>query len=120
MKNDLKMTLQHFSIRSTQTLDAWVEHQILGLRSELRIDEANVRLARYPDASPAYEVKVHLVTPGPDVFAESRDHTLRAAFAKTMRELRARIAGRTTRGESKLKSRLSAPAAKTRPRPARR
>jgi ribosome-associated translation inhibitor RaiA len=100
----MKLTLQHQSIRSTSTLDSWVENQIFALRERLQIDEANVRLAHRPDASPPYEVNVHLVTPGPDVFAEGRDHTLQAALNKVLNVLRGKIGNRSTRRERRLNS----------------
>lgn len=87
----MKLTLQHLSIRSTNALDSWIEKQIFSLQPTLRIDEANVRLVRQTEASPAYSVHVHLVTPGPDVFAEGSDHTLQAAFMKVMTQLRNKI-----------------------------
>lgn len=91
----MRLNLQHFSIRSTDALDSWIERQIFALGRLRQIEAANIRLAHYTGTSPAYQVNVHLVTPGPDVFAESRDHTLRAAFAKVMARLREQIAART-------------------------
>lgn len=110
----MRLNVQHFSIAYTDALDSWVEQQILVLNRMRQIDEANVRLTRHKDSSPAFEVRVHLVTPGPDVFAESRDHTLRAAFIKVMALLRDTIISRETKRLRKTKSQLSAPAAKTR------
>ena len=43
-----------------------------------------MRLERRHEGSPPFRVSVHLVTPGPDVFAESCDHTLHAAIGKVM------------------------------------
>ncbi|HEX5219846.1 MAG TPA: HPF/RaiA family ribosome-associated protein [Verrucomicrobiae bacterium] len=83
----MRLNLQHFSVRSTDALDSWVERQLLALGQLRQIDKANVRLAHHREASPAYHVRVHLVTPGPDVFVESYDHTLRAAFTKAIDEL---------------------------------
>lgn len=114
MTNTMKLTLQHLSIRSTNALDSWIEKQIFSLQPTLRIDEANVRLVRQLEASPAYRVHVHLVTPGPDVFAEGNDHTLQAAFTKVMTQLRSKITGRTAKRVNRIKSQLSAPTAKTR------
>jgi ribosome-associated translation inhibitor RaiA len=111
----MKLTLQHFAIRSTNALDAWVENQIFSLQPRLQIDEANVRLECRFEESPAFKVRVHLVTPGPDVFAEGNDHTLRAAFGKVMRELSTKITHRSRRRLQRSKGNLSAPAAKTRP-----
>lgn len=104
----MRLNVQHLNIRSLDRLDSWVEEQIFALGRARQIDEANVRLVRLVDASPAYQVNVHLVTPGPDVFAESRDHTLRAAFAKTMTQLRELITSRATKRLQRLKSNLKA------------
>lgn len=108
----MKLTLQHLSIRSTDTLDSWVENHILSLQPRLQIDEANIRLEHRRERSPAYRVHVHLVTPGPDVVAEGRDHTLRAAVAKVMRALSEKIGGRSRKRLFRMKSNLSLPAAR--------
>lgn len=100
----MKLTLQHQSIRSTSALDSWVESQIFSLRERMQIEEANVRLAHRPEASPPYEVNIHLVTPGPDVYAQGRDHTLRAALGKVLAELNDKIVGRTLRRVRRLRS----------------
>jgi len=110
----MKLTLQHFCVRSTDQLDGWVENGILSLQERLQIDEANVRLECCFQTSPPYAVRVHLVTPGPDVFAEGRDHTLRAAFEKVMAELQGKITGRATKRLQRLRSRLNAPAGRSR------
>ena len=103
----MRLNLQHLNLRSLDSLDSWVEKQILALGQARQIDEANIRLVRLENASPAYQVNVHLVTPGPDVFAESRDHTLRAAFAKVMKQLRDTITNRAAKRVHKMKSQLS-------------
>jgi len=100
----MRLTLQHYSIRSTSALDSWVEGQIFALRERLQIEEANVRLAHRPETSPAYEVNVHLVTPGPDVFAQGRDHTLQAALGKVLDELKDKLVHRALRRVHRLRS----------------
>ena len=110
----MKLTLKHINIRSTNELDTWIENKIFSLQPELQIDEANVRLVHEPEASPGYKVNVHLVTPGPDVFAESNDHTLKAALVKVMAELKDKITDRREKRLHRIKSRLSAPAGKVR------
>ena len=87
----MRLNLQHLNTPSLDTLDSWVEKQIFALGRTRQIDEANIRLIRLENASPAYQVNVHLVTPGPDVFAECRDHTLRGAFEKVLKQLREQI-----------------------------
>jgi ribosome-associated translation inhibitor RaiA len=104
----MRLKVQHLNLRPLDTLDSWVEKQICALGQRRQIDEANVRLVRLENASPAYQVHIHLVTPGPDVFAESRDHTLRAAIAKVMTQLRHKITTRATKRLQRLKSNLKA------------
>ena len=104
----MRLNLQHLNLRSLDTLDSWLEKQILALGKVRQIDEANVRLVRLENASPAYQVNVHLVTPGPDVFAESRDHTLRAAFVKAVKQLRSTMTHRAAKRVHKIKNQLAA------------
>ena len=110
----MKLTLQHFSVRSTDSLDSWVENRIFSLQPKLQIDEANIRLEHRRETSPAYRVRVHLVTPGPDIFAESSDHTLRAAFEKVMAQLQEKIIGRAVKRRRRLRSNLPGPDGKSR------
>jgi ribosome-associated translation inhibitor RaiA len=110
----MRLNVRHLNIRSIHQLDAWVERQIFALGVTQQIDEANIRLVRVLDSSPGYEVSAHLVTPGPDVFAESRDHTLRAAFTKVMAQLRDQIGRRASKRLRRRKSQQSAPTAKAR------
>lgn len=104
----MRLNVQTLNIRSLGLIDAWVDKQLRALARQRQIDEANVRFIRLPDASPAYQVHVHLVTPGPDVFAESRDHTLRAAFTKAMVQLRERITRRASKRLQRVKSNVNA------------
>ena len=110
----MRLNMQHLDIRSTDALDSWVERQILALGRLRQIDEANVRLIRRRDSSPAYQVNVHLVTPGPDVLAEGRDHTLRAAVGKVIRQLRDQIDRRARKPSRRVKDCLSAPVVRAR------
>ena len=99
----MRLNLQHLNLRSLDTLDSWAEKQILALGEMRQIDEANIRLARLENTSPAYQVNVHLVTPGPNLFAESRDHTLRAAFEKVIKQLHDKLASRALKQVQQLK-----------------
>lgn len=110
----MKLNVQHLNLPSRDGLDRWVEDQILALGEARQIDEANVRLECQFESSPSFAVRIHLVTPGPDLFAEGHDHTLRAAFTKALTQLQESIAGRVTRRLRRFKSNTSAPAAKTR------
>lgn len=104
----MRLNLQHLNLRSLDTLDSWVEKQIFALGQMRQIDEANIRLIRLENGSPAFQVNVHLVTPGPDVFAESRDHTLRAAFVKVMKQLRDKLTNRASKQVQRLKGNVKA------------
>ena len=104
----MRLNVQHLNIRPLYLMPAWVEQQLRALGALRAIDEANVRLVRLPDASPAYQVHVHLVTPGPDVFAATRDHTLRAAFTKAIAQLREQITSRASKRLQRLKSNVKA------------
>lgn len=97
----MKLTVKHNNVPSTNAIDTWVEEQIISLQPGLKIDEADIVLACSEEASPPYQVNVHLVTPGPDVFADGRDYTLRAAFNKTMIALRDKIGSRATRRQKR-------------------
>jgi hypothetical protein len=114
MTTAMRINLQHLNLRSRDRLDRWIEDQILALNEVHRIDEAHVRLECQFESSPPFSVHIQLVTPGPDIFAESRDHTLRAAFTKALTRLRMVITGRATKQLRRLKGNSSASAAKTR------
>ena len=68
-----------------------------------------VHVYREHETSPPFRVHVHLVTPGPDVFAEARDHTLAAALAKVMKQLAHEIDTRVGKRLARIKSNLQAP-----------
>lgn len=104
----MKLTLQHLHVPSTSELDAVVEERVLELEKRVRIDEAIVRLERWREQSPAFRVWMHIVTPGPDIFAEARDYTIRAAFDKALEDLNAKIDTRALKRTQRIKSNLQA------------
>lgn len=106
----MKINIQHSHVRSTDELDSLVEGRIMALQSKLVIEEANVRLEHQHEASPPFKVSVHLVTPGPDVFADGCDHTMRAAVAKAMGGLEAQISSRAQKRLRRMKDNLQEPA----------
>lgn len=111
--NEMKLTVQHHHVRSSDELDSLIENRILALQPRLHIEEALVRLECRFQESPAFAVRVQLVVPGPDLLVEGRDHTLKAAFAKVMQQLDEQIALRSRRRGRKVRSNLSAPASRT-------
>ena len=106
----MKLTVQHYHLRSNDELDSLIENRILALQPRLQIDEARVRLEWHFQDSPAFSVHVHLVTPGPDVFAERRDHTIRAAIEKVMADVEAKVGRRHEKRRQRIRSNLGAAA----------
>ena len=105
----MKLTVQHHYLRSSDELDSLIENRILALQPRLQIDEANVRLECHFEESPAFSVHIHLVTPGPDVVAESRDHTIRAAVNKAMAALEETIGTRALKRSRRIRNNLQGP-----------
>lgn len=106
---NMKMTLQHHHVRSNDELDSLIENRILALQPALRIDEANVRLECRFGESPAFNVHVHLVTPGPDVRTAGRGHTLRAAIQQALTQLAASVRGRDAQRRRRARGNRQAP-----------
>ncbi len=106
----MKLTVQHHHLRSSDELDSLIENHILALQARMQIDEAHVRLECRFEESPAFSVRVHLVTPGPDVFAERRDHTIRAAIEKVMADVEAKIGSRFEKRRWRIRSNIQEPA----------
>jgi ribosome-associated translation inhibitor RaiA len=102
----MKITVQHKNMRSYHDLDSLIEERILSLESRLQIDEANVSLECRCEASPPFSARIHLVTPGPDVVAESQDHTIRAAIDEAIAELENKISDRFEKRRRRLRSNL--------------
>ena len=102
----MKLNVQHIHIRSTDAVDTLIEDRIIALQPRLQIEEANVRLEHRREISPAFHVHVHLVTPGPDVLADGRVHTLRAAIEKLMAALEQKLTARGYKRTQRIKSNL--------------
>ena len=102
----MTLHLRQIHHRSSKPFVALVRQQIERLRRDLKIDEAKIVIERRREASPAFRLEAHLVTPGPDVFASARDHTLQAALRKLIKRLEAKIADRRERRASRLRSNL--------------
>lgn len=87
----MKLTIRHHQIRSTDPLDQWVEELLLPLESRLLIEEAVVILSRNHTTSPAFRARIKVVTPGPDLEVEGKDHTIQAALSKAVSTLDAKL-----------------------------
>jgi ribosomal subunit interface protein len=107
----MKLTVQHYKIRSTDELDSLLEERMFELEPRVQIDEARVRLECQWNTSPAYRVAIHIVTPGPDLEAEGRDHTIRAAIGKAFSDLESRLRDREHKRIRRARSNLQTPVA---------
>ena len=87
----MKLVLKHIHHSPSASFTALIEQHLEAISKSLQIDEARVVIERQLEASPPFRISVHLVTPGPDVFAEATDHTLRAALLKTVGQIDERI-----------------------------
>ena len=83
----MKITLSTSPLNLNEASETWVGERLAGIGERRRIDLAIVKVTRHAEASPPWEVFIHLVTPGPDLMATTKDHTLAAAFAKNLAEL---------------------------------
>jgi len=92
----MKVVVRHSGIALRKWMNSNVRKQILALSPLRQIDEAQVQIARDHDASPSFRVHLHLVTPGPDIAAEARDHTLAAALGKVLRRVTEEIKRRSS------------------------
>jgi ribosome-associated translation inhibitor RaiA len=80
----MKITVNRLGVIVSKYPDRWIAARLAGITAMRQIDEAKVRIIRHRDRSPACEVSIHLVTPGPDLFSSGCDHTMMAAFAKAL------------------------------------
>lgn len=87
----MKLILNHLHHQPSPSLATLIRQRLETLREDLQIDEARVLVEYRHEASPPFRISAHLVTPGPDVFAEAVDHTLRAAVDKMVGQLESRI-----------------------------
>jgi ribosome-associated translation inhibitor RaiA len=90
-KPHMKIVLKHIHHSPSASFTALIEQHLKELGKSLQIDEARVVIERRLEASPPFGISAHLVTPGPDVFAEAEDHTLRAALLKMIDQIERRI-----------------------------
>lgn len=100
----MKVTIQHRNIQPTGKLNSSVKERILALKPRLQIDEAKILLEQNFEVSPPFAVRLHLVTPGPDVIAEGRDYTIQAAMNKMLGTVNEELVRRSHKRVRKLKN----------------
>lgn len=73
------------------------------LQELISISAAAVVLEQRRDEMPPFRAYASLAVPGPDIHADSRDHTLQAAWLKVTTALRRKIERRKSRQHVRLK-----------------
>ncbi len=101
----MKITVNRLGVVFSKYPDRWIAARLAGIAALRQVDEAKVRIIRHRDRSPACEVSIHLVTPGPDLFSTGCDHTMMAAFDKALDGLGATLAERSAKRARRLKDR---------------
>jgi ribosome-associated translation inhibitor RaiA len=87
----MKFILNHRWLRPDENLSVQVKQKISKLAGLVRIEAAEVTLERNAASSPPYSAKVHLVIPGPDLYAEEKNHTPEATIHKVLARLARQI-----------------------------
>jgi ribosome-associated translation inhibitor RaiA len=106
----MKLILRQINHRPSSAFAALISQHLEQLGRQVEIEEARVVIERREEASPAFCISAYLVTPGPDLFAESCDHTLRAALQKTVEKLEDKICHRAEKRARRVRSNLQQPA----------
>ena len=88
------------ALRTTTLL----RERLLSLARIRKIDAAHLSLEREPEGS-TFHVAAHLETPGPDIRAEARDHTLHAAALRALAQLQRHVRERNARRRERLAAR---------------
>ena len=97
----MKITLSTSPLNLNEVSQSSVAERLAGTAERRRIDEAIIKVTHHAEASPPWQIFIHLVTPGPDLTATTRDHTLAAAFAKNLAELENSLDAREAKRSSR-------------------
>lgn len=103
----MNITVNRLGVVVSKYPDRWIAARLAGIAAQRQVDEARVRIIRHRNLSPACEVSIHLVTPGPDLFSTGRDHTVMAAFDKALAGLGSTLAQRSAKRARRIKDRTN-------------
>ena len=110
LKLPLNIRLRRINAPSAAKTTSLLREQLLSLARIRKIDAAHLSLERDPEAT-TFRVSAHLETPGPDIRAEGRDHTLHAAALRVLAQLQRHIRSRNARRRERLSDRAAHPRA---------
>jgi ribosome-associated translation inhibitor RaiA len=108
LKLPLNIRLRRIHPPSALKTTTLLRERLLSLARIRRIDAAHLSLERDPEAT-TFRVSAHLETPGPDIRAEGRDHTLHAAALRALAQLQRHIRARNARRRERLAARSGHP-----------
>lgn len=100
----MKFILNHRWLRPDERLTALVKQKISRLSALVRIEAAEITLARNMDSLPPFSAKVRLAVPGPDLYSEGNDYTPEAAIHKVLVKLTRQIRHRKRKRLTKRRS----------------
>jgi ribosomal subunit interface protein len=104
--NYMKIALRYCGLNARALWQGLVESQLKRLQALAEIASAHVTLEWQHEATPAFRVQAQLEVPGPDYHAEARDHTLRAALSKVVKDLERQIRSRKNRRAARRKTNI--------------
>jgi ribosome-associated translation inhibitor RaiA len=97
----LNIRLRRINGASATKTTAFLRERLFSLARIRKIDVAHLSLEREPETT-TFRVAAHLETPGPDIRAEGRDHTLHAAALRVIAQLQRHIRARQARRRERL------------------
>jgi ribosome-associated translation inhibitor RaiA len=110
----MKTTLRFVGLNTQVAWRRLVDQQINHLQTLTLMTAASVVLEHQREAKPAFRVKMLLEVSGPDLHAETTDHTLEAALSKATQNLEHQIKARGIRRIARRKSQLQSSASSSR------
>lgn len=100
----MKLSVLHRFHEPSPSFSRALLRELETIGKQRRIDEAKVVVEQRQESSPAFHIAIHLVTPGPDLFAEASEHTLRAALQKSVNEIHRELFRRTSQRQQRRRS----------------
>lgn len=91
----MKLILRYCHHDPSNSLSSLIREHFDAIGKKRPVDEARIVVERRMEGSPPFRISVHLVTPGPDLFAESVEHTFRAALRKVVEQIEAELSRRS-------------------------
>jgi ribosome-associated translation inhibitor RaiA len=108
----MKIILRQLHHQPSPAVSDLIRNHFANLGRQILIEQARVTIDRRSEMSPAFSISAHIVTPGPDLVAYARDHTVLAALQKAITQLKQAIRHRRAKRAQRVRSNLQEPAAR--------